>query len=376
MSTEPKPTKQERREAARAGAPRGRAAEAAARRAQAPAHACSPCSAPRPSSSSWPSSSAAAAGTTAPRAGPRPRRRPRARSPGQKESAEMLAGIPQKGIYLGKPERARAPRRVRRPAVPVLPRVRAADAAAARAGLRAHRQGPHGVPQPVVHRQGLGHGRPRRRGGRASRTSSGTSPTSSTSTRARRTSGYVTQEFLDKHLQGRRGRRRQGRRRSPRRRPRSEPLAAANALADQLGVQSTPTILVGKRGGALQQVNAEPDRRRRASSRPSTAARWGRREPTGACASPRSSSRWSASASPAYLTYIHYEGIKPVCGLGGDCEKVQTSEWSELAGVPGRAARADRLRRRSSSRCSSRGEAGLIAGRADRRSRASASAPT
>ena len=36
----------------------------------------------------------------------------------------------------------------------------------------------------------------------------------------------------------------------------------------------------------------------------------------------------------AYLTYIHYEGIQPVCGLGGDCEKVQTSEWAKLAGVP------------------------------------------
>jgi len=36
----------------------------------------------------------------------------------------------------------------------------------------------------------------------------------------------------------------------------------------------------------------------------------------------------------AYLTYIHYEGIKPVCGLGGNCEKVQTSDWSKLAGVP------------------------------------------
>ena len=35
-----------------------------------------------------------------------------------------------------------------------------------------------------------------------------------------------------------------------------------------------------------------------------------------------------------YLTYVHYEGIQPVCGLGGDCEKVQTSEWSDLAGVP------------------------------------------
>jgi len=36
----------------------------------------------------------------------------------------------------------------------------------------------------------------------------------------------------------------------------------------------------------------------------------------------------------AYLTYIHYEGIEPVCGLGGDCEKVQTSAWSDLGGVP------------------------------------------
>ena len=36
----------------------------------------------------------------------------------------------------------------------------------------------------------------------------------------------------------------------------------------------------------------------------------------------------------AYLTYVHYHGIQPVCGLGGDCEKVQTSEWADLAGVP------------------------------------------
>jgi uncharacterized membrane protein len=36
----------------------------------------------------------------------------------------------------------------------------------------------------------------------------------------------------------------------------------------------------------------------------------------------------------AYLTYVHYDGIQPVCGLGGDCEKVQTSEWADLAGVP------------------------------------------
>jgi uncharacterized membrane protein len=37
----------------------------------------------------------------------------------------------------------------------------------------------------------------------------------------------------------------------------------------------------------------------------------------------------------AYLTYIHYAGIKPLCGRGGgSCELVQTSKYSHLAGVP------------------------------------------
>ncbi len=35
-----------------------------------------------------------------------------------------------------------------------------------------------------------------------------------------------------------------------------------------------------------------------------------------------------------YLTYVHYKGINPACGLGANCVKVQTSEWSKLAGVP------------------------------------------
>jgi uncharacterized membrane protein len=36
-----------------------------------------------------------------------------------------------------------------------------------------------------------------------------------------------------------------------------------------------------------------------------------------------------------YLTYVHYAGIKPLCGRnGGGCEIVQTSEYSKLAGVP------------------------------------------
>jgi uncharacterized membrane protein len=36
----------------------------------------------------------------------------------------------------------------------------------------------------------------------------------------------------------------------------------------------------------------------------------------------------------SYLTYVHYSGIRPACSLGGSCEKVQTSAYSHLAGVP------------------------------------------
>jgi protein-disulfide isomerase len=36
------------------------------------------------------------------------------------------------------------------------------------------------------------------------------------------------------------------------------PIKQANALGDQLGVQSTPTVFVGKRGGALRQIEAGP----------------------------------------------------------------------------------------------------------------------
>jgi uncharacterized membrane protein len=35
-----------------------------------------------------------------------------------------------------------------------------------------------------------------------------------------------------------------------------------------------------------------------------------------------------------YLTYVHYAGISPVCEIAHGCEKVQTSDWSKLAGVP------------------------------------------
>ena len=39
------------------------------------------------------------------------------------------------------------------------------------------------------------------------------------------------------------------------------------------------------------------------------------------------------TALAAYLTYVHYAGIKPICSTGG-CETVQTSQYAKLAGIP------------------------------------------
>jgi uncharacterized membrane protein len=40
-------------------------------------------------------------------------------------------------------------------------------------------------------------------------------------------------------------------------------------------------------------------------------------------------------AVAGYLTYVHYAGLEPFCaGGGGGCERVQSSSYAELAGVP------------------------------------------
>lgn len=39
-------------------------------------------------------------------------------------------------------------------------------------------------------------------------------------------------------------------------------------------------------------------------------------------------------AISAYLTWVHYAGIEPVCTGISDCERVQTSEYAELVGIP------------------------------------------
>jgi uncharacterized membrane protein len=35
-----------------------------------------------------------------------------------------------------------------------------------------------------------------------------------------------------------------------------------------------------------------------------------------------------------YLTYVHYAGLRPVCGISHGCETVQTSSYASLLGVP------------------------------------------
>jgi uncharacterized membrane protein len=39
-------------------------------------------------------------------------------------------------------------------------------------------------------------------------------------------------------------------------------------------------------------------------------------------------------ALASYLTYVHYSGLKPVCTAGNTCLKVQSSQYSKIAGVP------------------------------------------
>jgi uncharacterized membrane protein len=39
-------------------------------------------------------------------------------------------------------------------------------------------------------------------------------------------------------------------------------------------------------------------------------------------------------AIAGYLTYVHYAGVSPVCEIAHGCEKVQTSQWARLAGIP------------------------------------------
>lgn len=36
----------------------------------------------------------------------------------------------------------------------------------------------------------------------------------------------------------------------------------------------------------------------------------------------------------AYLTYVHYRGLSPICAINEGCEKVQSSRYAKVGGVP------------------------------------------
>jgi uncharacterized membrane protein len=43
----------------------------------------------------------------------------------------------------------------------------------------------------------------------------------------------------------------------------------------------------------------------------------------------------AGAAVAAYLTWVHYADLQPFCvGGGGGCERVQSSDYAKLAGVP------------------------------------------
>ena len=253
MSTEPKQTKQQRREAARAARVEAERAQAAvARRCR------------RLMTLGGVLAAAAAVVVVAivvSGGGNKASDRPQAAQtssgaiPGQKESAEMLAGIPQKGIYLGKTD---APVRLVEFADLQCPICREYSLQSL----------------PTLVQDYVRTGKVRME----FRNLSFLGPDSITAGRAaaaaaqqnklwnfadvlyfnqgEENSGYVTPQFIDRinKAAGVDSAEADAFAKSA---ASQEPLAAANTMANQFGVNATPTILVGKRGGDLKAVNAD-----------------------------------------------------------------------------------------------------------------------
>jgi protein-disulfide isomerase len=256
MSTNPKPTKQERRDAARAARlDAERAAAGAARRRRRLRTLLAVLGA---AALLVVVAILVSSGGSSDKAKNRPAAAQKATGaiPGQKESAAMLAGVPQTGIYLGNPA---APVRVVEFADLQCPFCREYSLQV--------------LPQLVQDYVRSGKVRMEFRNlsflGKDSVTAGRAAAAAAQQNRlwnfvdvfyynqGEENTGYVTPAFLDR-IYGAAGVDPAKAQAHAASKASLKPLTAANALADQLRVESTPSIFVGKRGGALTPVQADP----------------------------------------------------------------------------------------------------------------------
>jgi protein-disulfide isomerase len=176
--------------------------------------------------------------------------------PGQKESAEMLAGIPQKGIYLGNPA---APVRVvefadlqcpfcREYSLNVLPQLVQDYVRSGKVRMEFRNLSFLGKDSVTAGRAAAG---------AAEQNKLWNFIDVFYFNQGEENSGYVTPAFLAK-IYGAAGVNAAQANAFANSAAAVKPLETANTLADQYGVKSTPTILVGKRGGKLTAVEADP----------------------------------------------------------------------------------------------------------------------
>jgi protein-disulfide isomerase len=255
MSTNPEPTKQERREAARAARMQAEHADAAAglRRRR-----LRTLLAVLGAAAVLVVVAILVSGGSSDKAKSRPAVAQKATGaiPGQKESAAMLAGIPQTGIYLGNPA---APVRVvefadlqcpfcREYSLQVLPQLVQDYVRNGKVRMEFRNLSFLGKDSVTAARAAAG---------AAQQNKLWNFVDVFYYNQGEENSGYVTPAFLER-ISRAAGVDPVKANAYAASKASLKPLTAANRLADQSGVQSTPTILVGKRGGALTPVQADP----------------------------------------------------------------------------------------------------------------------
>jgi protein-disulfide isomerase len=255
MSTPRKPTKQERREAARAARLESERAEAAAARRR---KRLTILLAVLGAAAVLVVVAIVVSGGKDNTAKNRPEAAQKAAGPipGQKESAEMLAGIPQKGIYLGK---ANAPLRLvefadlqcpfcREYALQTMPQLVQDYVRAGKVRMEFRNLSFIGEDSVTAGRSASAAGEQNRLWNFVD---------VFYYNQGEENSGYVTTEFLNSiyKASGVDAAKATAFAGTP---AALKPLAMANQLADQEGVKSTPTVLIGKPGGSLTKISASP----------------------------------------------------------------------------------------------------------------------